>query len=39
MNVRLPQAMRDRLDEVASAQGRRPAEVARDALEEYLASH
>ena len=39
MNVRLPQEMRERLDRLAAKQGRRPSEVARDALEEYLASH
>lgn len=38
-NLRMPAATRARLDEVAAAQGRKPGEVARETLEEYLAAH
>lgn len=37
LNLRVPTATRTRLDKVAAEQGRRPSDVARDALEEYLA--
>lgn len=39
LTIRLPRSDRARLDEVASAQGRRASEVVRQALEEYLARH
>lgn len=38
-NLRMSAATRSRLDEVASDQGRRPGEIVREALEQYLASH
>ncbi|WIY83002.1 CopG family transcriptional regulator [Propionimicrobium sp. PCR01-08-3] len=39
LNLRVSQTDRDRLDEVAAAQGRRASDVARDALREYLERH
>lgn len=39
LNLRVSQADRDRLDAVASAQGRRASDVVRDALREYLERH
>lgn len=38
-NLRMSAATRTRLDEVAAYQGRRPGEVVREALEQYLATH
>ncbi|WP_163542044.1 ribbon-helix-helix protein, CopG family [Occultella kanbiaonis] len=37
LNVRLPAKMRAELDAVAAKQGKRPSEVARAAVAEYLA--
>ena len=39
LNLRLPAATRESLDQLAARQHRRPSAVARDALEEYLARH
>ena len=36
LNFRVPQAVKDRLTEVAHTQGRRESDVAREALEKYL---
>lgn len=39
LNLRVPAATRESLDRLAEQQGRRPSEVVRDALEEYLTRH
>jgi len=36
INLRIPQALKDQLSEVARAQNRRESDVARDALSQYL---
>ena len=36
LNFRVPQAVKDRLTQVAHTQGRRESDVAREALEKYL---
>jgi hypothetical protein len=37
--VRLPQALSDNLDHLASKQGRQPSALMRDAISEYLTRH
>lgn len=39
MTVRVTRAARTALEEIASAQGRRLADVSRDALDEYIRRH
>lgn len=39
MTVRVTRATRAALEEIASAQGRRLADVSRDALDEYVGRH
>jgi len=39
LTVRLPQGKRATLERLASKQGRRPSEVVREALDEYMARH
>lgn len=39
LTVRLPKQVRARLDAVAAEQGRRPSEVVREALRDYLTRH
>ncbi len=39
MTVRVTRAARSALEEIASAQGRRLADVSRDALDEYIRRH
>ena len=39
MAVRVPRSARVALEEIASAQGRRLADVSRDALDEYIRRH
>lgn len=39
LTVRVPQRTREGLERLAKAQGRRLADVSRDALAEYVASH
>ncbi len=39
LTVRVPSRTRSALEEIAQAQGRRLAEVSRDALDEYVARH
>ncbi len=39
LNLRIPQAVKTRLEAVAAAQHRRQSDVVRDALNDYLATH
>lgn len=39
LTVRVPQRTREALEKLAEAQGRRLADVSRDALDEYVAHH
>lgn len=39
LSLRLPEAVKARLEAAANAQGRRQSDIVREALEEYLASH
>jgi len=39
LTVRVPQPTRDALEELAKAQGKRLADISREALDEYIARH